>query len=172
MFLIRWKGEPQNGDYKKTKNAKFSEKRTFLLEKRTSLTTSSEWKKISRFCFLVTTALRFALSPTCDDIIICCVPVYQLSPNYQYTHIRMRIRGWEMFVFLKISRANFSCVHCFEIFPFALLLVIYCPGRLKSLVPPSFRSSPSLFFYKIIVLKYFFNPLENTDVTFLVKLCL
>ena len=69
--VIKQKGESQNGCFKKTKLAKFSEERTFL----------TPW----------------------------------------YAHVRLRIRGLEMFVFRKIWRALFSWNTRFEILPSALL---------------------------------------------------
>ena len=52
--VIRQKGEPQNGCFKKTKHTKFSEKRTFL---------TPWYRKIWRALFLETPVLRFALLP-------------------------------------------------------------------------------------------------------------
>ena len=66
---IRQNGESQNGCYKKTKHAKFSEKRVFLTPDTFTYLYVSRGKKRSFFgkfgvlCFLVTTVLRFALSP-------------------------------------------------------------------------------------------------------------
>ena len=68
--VIRQNGESQNRCFKKTKHAKFSEKRTFL----------TPW----------------------------------------YAHVSVRIRGQEMFVFQKISRALFSCKHPLWDSPFCL----------------------------------------------------
>ena len=42
-----------------------------------------------------------------------------------YAHVRVRIRGYKMFVFRKIWRALFSCYLRFEIRPFALSPTIY-----------------------------------------------
>ena len=74
-LVIRQKGESQNGCFEKTKQAKFSEKRTSL----------TPW----------------------------------------YAHVRVRIRGLEMFVIRKIWLALFSWNTRFEICPFALLLTIF-----------------------------------------------
>ena len=65
---MRHKGESQNGSNKKTKHAKFSEKRTFL--KKCSL-----FIKFGLLCFLVTPVLRFALLPFCRGFAI---------PNFFY----------------------------------------------------------------------------------------
>ena len=62
--VIRQNGESQNGYFKKTKHAKFSEKPTFL-----TYVCVSGGKKCSFFekfgvlCFLETPVLRFALLP-------------------------------------------------------------------------------------------------------------
>ena len=53
--VVRQKGESQNGCFKKTKHAKFSEKRTFLTESFSFL------GKFVMLCFFKTLVLRFAL---------------------------------------------------------------------------------------------------------------
>ena len=56
--VIRQKDESQNGGNKKTKHAKFSEKRTFLTSRKCSF-----FGKFGMLCFLVTSVLRFPLLP-------------------------------------------------------------------------------------------------------------
>ena len=64
---IRQKDESQNGCYKKTKHAKFSEKLTFLNPRYAHVRVLSGGKKCLFFgkygCFLVTPVLRFNLLP-------------------------------------------------------------------------------------------------------------
>ena len=67
--VIRQKGESQNGCFKKTKHAKFSEKQTFLTPDMHTYVWLSGSKNCSFFgkfgvhCFLETPVLRFALLP-------------------------------------------------------------------------------------------------------------
>ena len=67
--VIRQKTESQNGCFKKTKHAKFSERRRFLPpDKHTYLCVSgsknrSFFGKFGMFCFLEKPVLRFALLP-------------------------------------------------------------------------------------------------------------
>ena len=56
--VIRQKGESQNGCYKKTKHAKFSEKQTFLTPWYAHVSVL-----FGVLCFLVTPILKFALLP-------------------------------------------------------------------------------------------------------------
>ena len=66
---MRQKGESQNRCYKKTKHAKFSDKRTFLPPDKQTHACVFGSKKCSFIresgvlCFLVTSDLRFALLP-------------------------------------------------------------------------------------------------------------
>ena len=74
--VIRQKSESQNGCYKKTKPAKFSEKRTFLTPQESEHFLPPDmhvrifggkncafFRKFGLLCFLVTPVLRFTLLP-------------------------------------------------------------------------------------------------------------
>ena len=62
-----------------------------------------------------------------------------LTPGY--AHIRVRIRGWEMFVFSEIWRALLSCYLLFEMLPFTLL-----PTNCKSICKKFFLVNLGLQF--------------------------
>ena len=75
--VIRQKGEPQTGCFKKTKHAKFSEKWTFLTPWYAHVRKGvSEGNKCSFFgklgvlCFLETLVLRFALLPYYQQFLV------------------------------------------------------------------------------------------------------
>ena len=63
LLLIRQKGESQNGCFKKTKHAKFSQKRISGGKK------CSFFGKFGVLCFLETPVLRFTLLPHITDVI-------------------------------------------------------------------------------------------------------
>ena len=74
--VIRQKGESQNGCFKKTKHAKFPDKRTFLTcwYAHTYVCVSGGKKysffgKFGVFCFLENLVLRFALLPCTDELL-------------------------------------------------------------------------------------------------------
>ena len=91
FFVIRQTGECQNGGNKKTKHAKFFEKRTFLTPNTHTYVCVSGGKKIPYFgklnvlCFLITSVLRFAISPYYS----------------RFLCNQMSGRGWEAFIQLK-----------------------------------------------------------------------
>ena len=72
--VIRQKDESWNGCFKKTKHAKFSEKRTFL-------TPISFFEKFVVFCFLETPISRFADSPN-ELFLQICIRKNHFMKNY------------------------------------------------------------------------------------------
>ena len=69
--------------------------------------------------------LLFVLKRSCIYCIICMTaPLSNLKNKHslpRYAHVRVSIRGYEMFVYHKIWCALFSCNTRFDIHPFALL---------------------------------------------------
>ena len=95
--VIRRKGESQNGGNKKTKQAKFSEKRTFLTppDSHTYVRVSVGktcffflfvFGKLGLLCFLVTFVLRFAL------LSYSCLLTYVRLLTLTHTYVFLRIR--------------------------------------------------------------------------------
>ena len=100
-LVLRENGESQNGCFKKTKHAKFSEKRTFLTP---WYTIGSILKRV----FRENKARQIFRKTSISDPLICVSG------------------GKKMFVFRKIWRALFSWNTRFEIRPFVLLPTTYC----------------------------------------------
>ena len=69
LSVIRQKDESQNGCFKKTKYAKFSEKQDFFIPWYAHENTHTEVFTHAKLCFLETPVLRFALLPYCRRIV-------------------------------------------------------------------------------------------------------
>ena len=101
--LIRKKGESQNARNKKTKRAKFSEKRIFLNPQYAYVRSQIRSKKFSFFgkfavlCFLVTSVLRFAFLPYYQQIGFLIVVFH---------HLHMIVSTWETYQLLRIFRVT------------------------------------------------------------------
>ena len=110
-MVIRQKHKSQNGCYKKTKQAKFSEKWTFLTPDPHTCVCISGGKKCSFFgkfrvlCFLVTPILRFALFPYCWRIIVninhCTKLVWPQTPTFWINLHKHRPSGCIIVTILK-----------------------------------------------------------------------